>query len=754
MASSCKIYPASIWLSIGEIKNVVAAGYDDGVPNQAAAFTSFGSANSSIALTRPGWFNAGDLNVPGTPPPNFLEIVGVAAGDTTVTATYNSVPATPIPVHVNDPAAAPNAVITEGNQTKKTGQVVELNFESSTGVGYRNGQYDITVNWGDGDSTYGMLSACHCYREAGIYTVTLTVRNQSFASSSASITVTVQNFPAPTQVFNVSTPSALLSAWNSCTGGEEIRLDRAAVWNTPIVLPTRTFSDFVTIRTNGTLPPRGTRINPDSDQLVTLTHTAVNDIPLSFSNGQAKVRLQGLKFSSIVNNPFPTLPGTYFLLGIPNPEINQTTVADNPTDFILEHIAVKLPADVYVVHAIANSGRKVSLSDSYIGGVKTTGGQDCQAVYTLDGAGGHSYINCYFEAASQSWMAGGDQNRIEGLVPKNIEIRRCYMSKQMSWMAYTGGGAGHPINVKTIFESKNARRVYVEGCVMENHWDALRSQYFAIVTKTSVESSGDFNPHAMCEDFRFENCIVRNVHGGVTASVDNYGGSYQGIKPHGIVYKNVAFIKIDKVFSYNGTSSQSRAFQPNNIESLVFDHCTFIQTTDGNATAYFNSNNCYDFTVKDSILGLINYGFIGTATGVGYQTLNYGTGGTTGSTNSKDADARFSMFGNVVPNYTGNNNFPNTPPDTNVYLANYNQVGFVNFTGDASGNYALSPSSPYVGTASDGTDPGVNWTLMNARTSTTESGSGWMPGTPSPGPLLFGSNALVYNGTQHLRVGS
>ncbi|MBO0211766.1 hypothetical protein, partial [Vibrio sp. Vb0877] len=86
-------------------------------------------------------------------------------------------------------------------------------------------------------------------------------------------------------------------------------------------------------------------------------------------------------------------------------------------------------------------------------------------------------------------------------------------------------------------EVKNARRLYLESSVLENHWDALRSQLFALVFKsaTSPGSIGEFVPWAISEDIVVENSKINHIYGGVTNAVDNYGVEpFHGLKPNGI----------------------------------------------------------------------------------------------------------------------------------------------------------------------------------------------------------------------------
>ena len=57
---------------------------------------------------------------------------------------------------------------------------------------------------------------------------------------------------------------------------------------------------------------------------------------------------------------------------------------------------------------------------------------------------------------------------------------------------------------------------------------------------------------------------------------------------------------------------------------------------------------------------------------------------------------------------------PSSWPAGNTQMPNGNSIGFVNYNNGNGGNYALLPSSPYKGKASDGKDLGADITGLNA----------------------------------------
>jgi hypothetical protein len=380
------------------------------------------------------------------------------------------------------------------------------------------------------------------------------------------------------------------------------------------------------------------------------------------------------------------------------------------------------PDNVSVVHAILNDGYKVTILSSWLGNIRTYGSQDSQAVASFDGRGAHVYNNTFFEATSENVLYGGVTPNIKGLTSTNIEIRRCYFSKRLSWRVYVG--ESHPLNVKNLLETRNARRMYIEGSVFENHWDALRSQVFAFVFKsaTSPGSLGQFVPWAISEDIVLENNKVAHIYGGLTNAVDNYAlGPYFGLKPNNIVIKNVLFDDLSSRWGYPGNVGGSRFVQPNNVEDLRLDHISVIDKDHSAGTSIlFVSNNNFRFSITNSIFGLGGYGIIGSGAGVGLRALSTGTTGVDAGC-AQSVSTSWTLSKSVMPSYdleTGC--FPSQRDMGNSYTPDFTTVGFDDLAG---GKYGLAESSPFKRSAADGTDPGVNVSLLDKRTACTVFGN-------------------------------
>nr|HQU85840.1 PKD domain-containing protein [Pyrinomonadaceae bacterium] len=379
-----KVYPTSIRLDKGKTRTITAIAFDASgnfMSNQAFTFSRIGGSAAAASVRNSPEGNTESNNSRYSW--NLGEISGLSAGTATFAATLNGVQSNLVTVTVVDPAATPQAVIRGDNEAEnntviraRVGEAIEVNAEQSQGV--KTAEWF----WGDGDRTGDLLSATHAYLSAGTYDLKLRVTNSGGQFSESTVTVIITDFPAATREFTVTNKAELLAAYNQCVGGEHIIIPAGTVITGNIELPARSFTDFVTIRSSAAMPDMSSRVSPNQSGLVTFRGSYATELPFLIKNRASKIRLSGIKFDPFTNTPETVQ--NYYLLQI-GEAFGQTTAADNPTKIILDHCVVNPPDNVQVVHAVLNDGYKVSIIGSWLGNVKTYGGQDSQAVFGLDG---------------------------------------------------------------------------------------------------------------------------------------------------------------------------------------------------------------------------------------------------------------------------------------------------------------------------------------------------------------------------------
>src|SRR5260221_3900773 len=151
------------------------------------------------------------------------------------------------------------------------------------------------------------------------------------------------------------------------------------------------------------------------------------------------------------------------------------------------------------------NGREMAVINSRLIDFKEVGA-DSQAVAGWNGPGPFKIFNNQLEAAGENVMFGGADPSIDGLVPADIEVTRNFMTKPLGWRMDTPGFEGTAWTVKNLFELKNARRVLVDGNILEHNW-AHAQNCFAILC--IVRNQKGSAPWSVVENVTFANNVVR-----------------------------------------------------------------------------------------------------------------------------------------------------------------------------------------------------------------------------------------------------
>jgi hypothetical protein len=318
-------------------------------------------------------------------------------------------------------------------------------------------------------------------------------------------------------------------------------------------------------------------------------------------------------------------------------------------------------------------GASVAVIDSYVSDFKEDGA-DTQALWANTSPGPLKIVNNYLEAAGENILFGGDYIQIENMIPSDIEIRRNYFFKPLSWMSLTW-------DVQNLLEFKNAQRVLVEGNLFENNWPANQSGFSVLITP---RTSGGADMWCLTNDITIRFNTLKNLGSGF-----NVGGRDDGDP----VLRTQRVLIQNNVINVTGLGgAEGRVFQViGGMADLIIDHNTaFITSTyEWTALGSIDELPVTDrFTFSNNLASHGGVGFFGGGVGEGTAAL------TTFFTNwsfTKNA-----IIGpDVSSQYPTNNYFP----------TNATAVGFVNYLG---GDYRLSANSPYKNAGTDGKDLGAD----------------------------------------------
>src|SRR5271165_6758330 len=515
-------------------------------------------------------------------------------------------------------------------------------------------------------------------------------------------------FNAPTGVtWKAHTTTEFKNALNSANPGDTIVLDAGATYQGNFTLPVKLNPSKKWIYILGSaltsLPAPGTRVNPATDaakmpKIVSPYVTSVITVP----PGANYYRLIGLEITSASTQGCSAAQNCY------------TTVLVNAASVPGKPLVDSITVDRCYIHAsptidaregVAANGSNIAVVDSYISDIHQST-NDSQAVVAWDTPGPIKIVNNYLESTGENIMFGGAGGLNHPWVPSDIEIRGNWLFKPLSWAAI--GVTIPPGNrwaVKNLFELKSARRVLVDGNIMENNWVSAQMG-FALALTPRTNSSGLL---AVVDDITISNNILKNVSSAFTTlASDNdclpaNGCTNPGEMKRVVLYNNLILLGDTTQPGYGGGAYAWGGIINHGLRDFVLQHNTVIPPPNlgyCKASWYFEMSGTgsptpplsrtHNVWVLDNVLCRQIWG-------------PYGWVG---------------QFSNVLPDYMGDpspvnprlfgNVFYAPRPDSIYSIPPNNYTSSVPFTyvSPSTGNYQLS--SPYWTATSDGNLAGVN----------------------------------------------
>ena len=532
--------------------------------------------------------------------------------------------------------------------------------------------------------------------------------------------------PPSGQTIAVPANGNFQAALDAAQPGDVIQLQAGATFTGPFILPNKQGAGWIYIQSSalGSLPPPGTRVSPAQASLMPRIQSGNIFYPaIVTAAGAHHYRFVGIEITTSFAETSSTISSLISLESFNG----QTELGQVPTDIVFDRCYMHGTPTGNVRRGIGMQSARTAVIDSYLADFHEVGA-DSQAIAAWNGPGPFKIVNNYLEAAGENVMFGGADASIANLVPSDIEVRQNHFSKPLSWRAVDPGYAGIPWQVKNLFELKNARRVLIEGNIFENSWGEAQSGFSVLFT---VRNQNGTAPWSTVEDVTFRLNIVRRAGGGIDMSgTDDAFGSQETarvlIQDNFLVEIGPQWDGSGRVFQLlNGlapTASPVPPFSSFAILGLTIDHNT--ARTDGQGPLGFGDsraaiNGLEGFIYRNNLTERGFYGVIGSGVGEGIQPL-------TAYCAPGYVFARNVVIGAPAASYPTDNFFPATDAD----------VGFVD---ELSGNYALSPISPYRNAGTDGRDIGADFAALAALTTGVLQGT---PDRPAP-PIISGVAAAL-----------
>jgi hypothetical protein len=489
--------------------------------------------------------------------------------------------------------------------------------------------------------------------------------------------------PAPAATHTVPAGGDLQAAIDAAQPGDVILLQSGATYVGTFRLQNKPGNTYITIRTDAAphlLPAPGERVTPQhAPVLAKLQAPNTSAAALVTAQGAHHWRIELLEIAGVGGGDLVLLGGS----------ASQTQISQMPHDLVFDRVYLHGDPVLGQKRGITANSGTTHIINSHISDIKGVG-MDTQAICGWNGAGPFVIENNHLEAAGENIMFGGADPSIWNLVPSDITVRRNLITKPLSWR-------GEKWSVKNAFELKNARRVLVEGNIIEHVWQASQTGFAVLLT---VRNQGGKAPWSVVEDVVIRYNVIR--HAGGAFNITGYDDERPSAQSSRIQIAHNVVYDIDS----SRWGGSGRFVQIGNQPRDVTIEQNTVQHTGNVLTAY--GKPIEGFVFRHNMARHNTYG----VTGDGQAPGN-------GSLQAYFPGARFEhnvLAGGPANNYPAANYFPT--------VAEF-EASFANI---AEGDFTLVPNSRFRTSSATGGPLGADLTaLATAR--------GLEPQGPSPQPL-------------------
>lgn len=540
--------------------------------------------------------------------------------------------------------------------------------------------------------------------------------------------------PAPGKSISVKDGAELKSALEDAHCGDTILLQIGARFVGNFTMPTKKCDDahWIIVRTSAedrAFPPEGMRVTPCYAGVASLPGRPAYPCP-SPKNVMAKLVSTG------PSTPTMTLEdgaNHYRFLGLeitresPDTVYNVVAMAGKGSNhhIVFDRDWIHGTAQDETTRGISlGTSNYVAVVDSYFTDfhcVAITG--SCSDAQTIAGGlgdfpmGPYKIVNNFLEAAGENILFGGGPAT---LTPADIEIRRNYLFKPLTWRpgspGFVGGTSGKPFIVKNLFELKNGQRILFEGNVLENTWGGFTQTGFAILL--TPKNQGNRCPLCRTTDLTLRFCRVSHAANGmmIGTGLSDSGGAASGgerYSIHDIVFDDMG----GKTYGGLGVLFQITSKMPA-LRDVSIDHVTgFPPTNLFTFGADVDREKIINFSFTNNLVASGTVGIISSGGGpknCAFQPQRQGPEGVL-----KSCFASYTFTHNALVGSTGG------WPGGNFTPGNPSAVRMQDFRDGNGGNYKLcadskvgdcKAASPFLKTGTDGKDLGADLDAIKAAT--------------------------------------
>jgi uncharacterized protein YjdB len=309
---------------------------------------------------------------------------------------------------------------------------------------------------------------------------TTTASSTTILAEQPRVTVNT-TYPTMTRQVRIAAGADLQAALNAAQPGDELLLAPGATYVGNFVLPNKGASTkWIVVRTDVTdamLGAAGTRMTPSRAASLRLARvfTSYNESAIVTAPGAHHWRLTGLELGGT-----STAQEISGIVRLGTWDSWEPTVASMGHDFVIDRVYMHGTPTQAVRRCLFLSSGSTAVIDSWLSECHSNNG-DSQGILALGGAGPYAIDNNEISGGHEVIMFGGGDPVVPNLVASDIMITRNHITRPP-----TDRGVWQ---VKNLLELKSAKRVLIQGNVMENNWADAQTG-FGLLIKSVNQDGG------------------------------------------------------------------------------------------------------------------------------------------------------------------------------------------------------------------------------------------------------------------------
>ncbi len=401
------------------------------------------------------------------------------------------------------------------------------------------------------------------------------------------------------RTIHVPSDGNLQAALDAANGGDRITLEPRATYRGPFRLRKKSGDGWIVVTSAAKdLPMPGRHVTPaDAPRMAKLV--AASGSVFEAEPGAHHFRLVGLEIAPADGIALNTI----VRLGE-----SESSIDAVPHHFIIDRCYIHGDAKLGGRRGVALNASHAAVIDSYLSDFKERT-VDAQAIAGWNGPGPFKIARNFLEASGENVMFGGADPRIANLVPADIEVVQNHMAKPLRWKKDDPAFEGTEWSVKNLFELKNARRVSVDGNLLEYNWPHAQNGFAILFTVRNQDGGA---PWSVVEDVTFSNNLVRHVAAGI--NVLGRDDNHPSQQTRRIAIRNNMFLDV------GGRWGNGRLFQLlNGTSAIAIDHNTAMQT---GGVLFADGEPNANFVFQNNVIPHNEHGITGSGTGPGNASLD------------------------------------------------------------------------------------------------------------------------------------